>query len=158
MLPSHNAGQIFAQLEQAMLLYFRMVSHGTLQFEDGVSLSMTEIHMVSKVDQANGTSVTELAKAGKVTKGAVSILLSKLERKGLLEKCPDETNRSRVIVRTTPLGRVIAAEHARFHAQHNEGFIDYLESLDEEKAAVAREFAHQLHLWMKGYFDTLTPK
>jgi DNA-binding MarR family transcriptional regulator len=144
--------QIYRQLEEALYLYFRMIIGGTHSFVNDISLSVIEAHMLRRIHVAGTTTVTELAKQGLVSKGAISLLLSKLDKKGLIEKCPDEKNRSKIRVTTTKLGREIVERHELFHVLHNKQLFSYLSGLNEEEFKVAEEFAHQIKQWIQRFY------
>ena len=55
----------------------------------GISLYRAEVHILEIIGQRPGISGSDIVKDMKVTKGAVSQIISKLWKKGLLEKSPN---------------------------------------------------------------------
>jgi DNA-binding MarR family transcriptional regulator len=157
-ITQEKTNQVYKKLEEALYLYFRMITGGSHDFCSGVILSMTEIHMVSKVYATGSITVTELAKQFLVSKGAISLLLSKLVKKGLLEKCPEEKNRSKVCVTVTPLGKKAAEQHTALHEKHNARLFAYLAELDEQELAVAENFSKEIRSWLHDFYKDMVKR
>jgi DNA-binding MarR family transcriptional regulator len=75
-----------------------------------------------------------------VTKGAVSQLLFRLERKGLVEKRVDEANASRLMVRLTNEGQLVHQAHEQLHDMICQAFVEEVGDLDEPTLALIKEF------------------
>ena len=60
--------------------------YNTHDYGTGDALTMIESHTLSFIDDHPGTTVTELASFWSKTKGAISQIVSRLERYGLIEK------------------------------------------------------------------------
>ena len=80
-----------------------------------VPLFPSEIHMINKIKQNEGIHVTGLANILKVTKGAVSQIIMKLEKKGLIRKEKDINNQSKLVIKLTPKGETAHSNHEKFH-------------------------------------------
>jgi DNA-binding MarR family transcriptional regulator len=76
-----------------------------------------EISMLRSIKENEGISVTDLAEKLGVTKGAVSQILKKLQRKGMVLKCIDSTNQSRLNLSLTEKGRGVYVNHAQRHKE-----------------------------------------
>lgn len=85
-------------------------------FGIGFPLTQNEIHTIVIVCENEGISLGELAKERAVTKGAMSQLVSKLVKKGLIVKETAEHSASYVSLRPTELGRKANENHSRAHA------------------------------------------
>lgn len=85
-------------------------------FGIGFPLTQNEIHTIVIVCENEGISLGELAKERAVTKGAMSQLVSKLVKKGLIVKETAEHSASYVSLRPTELGRKANENHSRIHA------------------------------------------
>ena len=134
-----------------VLAKYALVDRKPMDFGVGVLLYPSEIHMVSRVDALDGVGVTELADAMGITKGAVSQLITRLEKKGLVAKETDPEHRARVLIRTTGLGRTASANHMEFHRNHDREFLDYLARLDEASYASVVRMAEEMDKWMDTY-------
>ncbi|MEF2229361.1 MAG: MarR family winged helix-turn-helix transcriptional regulator [Pseudodesulfovibrio sp.] len=130
---------------------YSLIDRKPLDFGVGVTLYPSEIHMVSRVDAREGVGVTELAEELGITKGAVSQLISRLEKKGMVAKEPDPDNRVRVLIRTTDLGHVASENHMAFHLSHDREFLEYLAGLDEASYAAVVRLAEEVNRWMDSY-------
>ncbi len=80
-----------------------------------VPLFPSEVHMIKAIKQNDGIHVTGLANILKVTKGAVSQIIMKLERKGLIRKEKDINNQSRLVLKLTAKGELACSNHEKFH-------------------------------------------
>ena len=89
--------------------------------------------MVVTVGTGEPLSVTSLATRKGITKGAVSQLLSRLERKGLIVRNPDPSNLSRVLVRLTQTGRKALAGHERIHDLLVDSFERHVGTVDSRR-------------------------
>ncbi|WP_419788283.1 MarR family winged helix-turn-helix transcriptional regulator [Pseudodesulfovibrio sp.] len=130
---------------------YSLIDHKSKDFGVGVSLYPSEIHLVSRVDGREGIGVTELAEEMGITKGAVSQLVSKLVKKGMLSKTPSPENRARVVIRTTERGHIASVNHLEFHRQHDRGFWEYLAELSDEDYAAVVRVGKQMNHWMDAY-------
>lgn len=138
------------QFSQAMTKH-SLVDRKSYDFGVGMSLYSAEIHMVTAVNLHDGIGVTDLAEELGTTKGAVSQLVGKLVRKGLLMKEADPDHGARVIIRTTDLGKMASDNHMAFHQEHDKNFVEYLSQLDEAAYETIRDFGKEMNLWMDNY-------
>lgn len=90
------------------------------------SIHNAEIRMLSMVKEHEGIHVGGLAEMLGVTKGAVSALLRKLERKGLIVKETDAYNLSKLNIHLTDKGETAHEHHLRYHEQIHKIFKDTL--------------------------------
>lgn len=84
-------------------------------FGTGIPLYRAEIHTVQAIGENPGINVTTLAERMGVTKGAMSQTLSKLARKGLVEKKAAADNERETLLELTDLGLTAHRAHERFH-------------------------------------------
>jgi DNA-binding MarR family transcriptional regulator len=111
-----------------------------LKTKDGETLFPSEIHIVSEIKENAGIHVTALAEKLSVTVGAVSQILLKLERKGLVIKEKDIRNRSRFLLRLTPEGEAVHKNHLKFHREFDVLFGELADSESEEKIRFLTDF------------------
>jgi DNA-binding MarR family transcriptional regulator len=104
----------------------------------------SEIHMIKSVKERSGEHVSSLAQAMGVTKGAVSQTLKKLERKGMIEKERDATNRTRLVPRLTRAGETAYAHHEQLHREFDTLVNALLENEPEENRTFLKGFLHSL--------------
>ena len=103
-----------------------------------------EIHMIKSIRENEGIHVTGLADMLGVTKGAVSQIIQKLERKGMIVKDADSRNLSRLVLRLAPKGETAYSHHEELHHRFDVLFIDALEKASDKKKAFLHDFLKML--------------
>ncbi len=96
---------------------FNEASKGKRVF-GGMQLYQAEIHTIEAIGLNKGINVTNLAGYMGVTKGAVSQMIGKLEKKKLIHRNFSDGNNQEVLLGLTENGQVAFNEHSRFHNQH----------------------------------------
>lgn len=94
---------------------FFEIDQKTRYYGTDVPLFPSEIHMINMIKQNEGIHVTGLANILKVTKGAVSQIIMKLEKKELIRKDKDIQNQSRLVLKLTPKGEIAYNTHIEWH-------------------------------------------
>ncbi|SKA70127.1 MarR family winged helix-turn-helix transcriptional regulator [Desulfobaculum bizertense] len=146
--------ELLHKVEDALYIYFRMISMSTYPWK-GMELTQLEMQMLVRLDKLEHSSVTELAKMTEVTKGGVSLFISKLAKKGLVSKTRDTANASRVILSLSEEGQAVVEEFRQFHLAPNRFFMDYLQSLDDREFEVVGTFTERLTEWLCMFRDSL---
>ena len=133
------------------LFKFNRVSKMAMDFGVGVAIYPAEIHTVERLCKYGPMSITELAEATGVTKGAMSQMVSKMTRKGLVyrETAPD--NQSKQAIIPTELGEKAQKGHMEFHMKHDKDFFAYIASLPDEEYAVFSKLCQNMEAWMNSY-------
>lgn len=109
------------EIEQTIALLYRVMMQARelderpRTFDTGMQLSRAEIHMVQAVGRAQGSTVKAVADHLGVTKGAVSQMVARLVRKGLVTKSRAPGNDKEVALDLTNLGWRGYHAHERFH-------------------------------------------
>jgi DNA-binding MarR family transcriptional regulator len=103
-------------------------------------LHEAEIHMIKAIKEHEGIHVMGLADLLGVTKGAVSQIIMKLERKGMIVKDVDPHNLSRLWLRVTPVGETAYLRHEELHQEFDNLFNDALANATEENKAFLSNF------------------
>ena len=112
---------VSVEFEQIMQKFDRVVTimesmHSpSLSFGTGVLMYRREIHTIQAIGRNPGINVTTLAEYMGVTKGAVSQIIKKLNRKGLVRKTYATGNAKEVILELTDLGWIGFHNHEKFH-------------------------------------------
>jgi len=83
------------------------------------NLTPQEIHTISLIGVMDFPRMSQLAVRGHVTRGAVSVMINKLAKKGYVKKVRDSKDRRVVHVRLTDKGKAVEKEHKRYHAKTN---------------------------------------
>jgi len=104
------------------------------------TLYPAEIHMILTVGNRNGITVTQLADLVGITKGAVSQTVSKLEKKGLVNKDQDPDNTSRVLITLTTRGKAVYYAHEANHEERDKEVLDFLINLPDTGLLILENF------------------
>lgn len=112
-----------------------------------------EIHMIQAIDEGNGMSVTGLAEKFKVTKGAVSQVLSRLDKKGMIIKKTDPNNLSRLNLALTPKGETACRQHERLHDKFDDCVTAALNGASEGEKAFLLSFLNELDKELEAFHE-----
>lgn len=107
-------------------------------------LHEAEIHMIKSIKDNEGIHVTGLAEMLGITKGAVSQMIKKLERKGMIIKDTDPKNLSRLVLRLTQKGNTAYLYHEELHREFDALFSSALENATEENKVFLKKFLDSL--------------
>lgn len=113
---------------------FFEIDKKTRYYGTNVPLFPSEIHMINKIKQNEGIHVTGLANILNVTKGAVSQIIMKLEKKGLIQKEKDINNQSRLVLKLTSKGERAYQNHERFHKKIEAMVNEIIKDASKEEA------------------------
>ena len=106
----------------------------------GDMLYPSEVHMIMVIGDNENMHVSELARIAGVTKGAVSQMISKLDKKGLIRKVKDSQNKSKILIALTNKGKIAYYKHAQVHEEMDKELFDYLDGLDDKQFMILSEF------------------
>ena len=110
------------------------------RFNIDVDIFRSEIHIIKLIGDYSILHVSEIARKFGVTKGAVSQILKKLEKKGLIRKELDETNNTRLLVGLTEKGKKAYLGHEEHHRHHDRDMLDFVENLNEHELEIIQTF------------------
>lgn len=108
------------------------------------ALHNAEIHMIKAIYENKNIHVTALADKLGVTKGAISQVLLKLQKKGMIVKEKDPKNLSRILLNVTAKGEIAHKTHLEIHKQFNQIFKEVIDGFEEEEIVVIRKFLDDL--------------
>ena len=98
-------------------------------------LTVQEIHTIALIGRLESPRMSELAERGHVTRGAISIMVNKLVRKGFVKRVRDDKDLRVVTASLTPRGRSVAKEHRKYHAKANARITAALTDKEKRQAA-----------------------
>ena len=81
----------------------------------GVELSINEVHILERIEKASSNTMSHLARTLMVTSGTLTTNISRLEKKGYVERYRDENDRRIVRLRNTPKALEVLKIHDEFH-------------------------------------------
>lgn len=84
----------------------------------GTSLYANEAHTLQLIAQNEGISQAELSERMYRTKGATSVMVDKLVKKGLVNRCREDGNQRRYLLTLTEHGRNVSEAHEEYDTQH----------------------------------------
>lgn len=129
-------------IEKFMMMTEKIANAGKtpLNYGTDVLIYRSEIHIIKLIGDYADLHVSEIGRKFGVTKGAISQALKKLERKGLVEKYPDETNNAKLLVRLTDEGKKAYSNHEEYHNKYDKDIFSYLKGLDDNSLEMVLEF------------------
>jgi len=123
-------------IEQKINKHIMQLMENLRLFEESSRSSMhnltpQEIHTIALIAIMDFPRMSQLAVRGRVTRGAVSVMINKLSKKGYVKKVRDGKDRRVIHVTLTPKGKAVEREHRRYHAKTNKKLLAAL--TDQEK-------------------------
>jgi DNA-binding MarR family transcriptional regulator len=106
--------------------------------------------MLDKIGDNTGMNVTEFAASAGVTKGAISQLVSKLEKKGIVRRYKKSTNDKEVFLELTKSGQEVHRQHKEINEQTIIPLVEELRKHSDEKI----EFLLKMFKWFDNYLDS----
>lgn len=95
-----------------------------------------EVHLIKVIKENEGIHITALAERLNVTKGAVSQVIMKLQKKGMVVKEPDSSNQSRILLKLTEKGQIAYVNHEALH----KNFDDMVQGILQNESDKNKEF------------------
>ena len=85
--------------------------------KNGVSLSMTEVHVVEAISLVEPKTMTLIARKLRITLGTLTTSVDRLVKKGYVIRLYDESDRRKVLLKLTELGEAVLLQHKKFHEE-----------------------------------------
>ncbi|MFH2099428.1 MAG: MarR family transcriptional regulator [Pseudomonadota bacterium] len=124
------------ELRQIFFRVVNKVSHATrrpLDYGTGVLLHPSQMHVIERVGESPGISITELARVLGITKGAVSQTVKKLEEMGMVARYKQENNAKNVLLKLGKKGEKTFEAHHAWHQVHDEYFLQGLHQMPQSQ-------------------------
>jgi DNA-binding MarR family transcriptional regulator len=103
-------------------------------------LSTSEIHTIVKIGMDPGITVTELSREQGVTKGAVSQVIARLEKKKMIKRLREINNDKTIFLTLSKEGKKAFEGHQTFHAKMHAPLVDLLETASKDQLAFLNRF------------------
>ena len=100
----------------------------------------SEIHCIAYIGEDEDSNVTKLAESFSMTRGAISKLTKKLEKKRLIESYQKPDNKKEIYFRLTEQGKVINKIHEDLHKEFRERDKAVFEQVTEEQFDIMLNF------------------
>jgi len=110
---------------------------------EGVRFYPSEIHLLLLIAEDQSANATRMAEMLGITKGAISQTLSRLEKKGVLDKDKDPRRKNELVITFTPLGKRAVAEFLRVQRSVQRQFDQCLGGFSDREQAVIDRFLNQ---------------
>ena len=114
--------------------YILLIEEKNLR-DQGVSLSMTEVHILEAIDKSESKMMSAITKRLMVTQGTLTVSASKLVKKGYVERVKDERDKRIVRLQLTDRAVHVLEVHNDFHAKMIDKLLNELE-LDKEQELI----------------------
>lgn len=114
--------------------YILLIEEKNLR-DQGVNLSMTEVHILEAIQKSESNMMSAIAKRLMVTQGTLTVSTSKLVKKGYVERVKDEKDKRIVRLTLTEKAESIIHIHDQFHEEMIEKLLNELE-LDKEEELI----------------------
>ncbi|MCH4286123.1 MULTISPECIES: MarR family winged helix-turn-helix transcriptional regulator [Bacillota] len=114
--------------------YILLIEEKNLR-DQGVKLSMTEVHILEAIQKSESNMMSAIAKRLMVTQGTLTVSTSKLVKKGYVERVKDEKDKRIVRLTLTDKAESIMQIHNQFHEAMIEKLLNELE-LDKEEELI----------------------
>ena len=98
-----------------------------------VSLSMTEVHILEAIVKSESNMMSAVAKYLMITQGTLTVSVSKLEKKGYVERIKDESDRRNVRLMITDKAKDVLSVHDEFHKQMIDKIVNDLDIEEEQE-------------------------
>ena len=131
-------------------------AHGTYDYGTGEEYTALEVHLVSYIaDHPNYTS-SEIARDWNRTRGAISQIIQKLRKNGLVFGKPDPNNAKRILLFLTPKGKLLDAKHRETDESVWKGFLESLRAqYSQQQIDQTFTVLQSLYACMHAQFDTI---
>lgn len=114
--------------------YILLIEEKNLR-DQGVKLSMTEVHILEAIQKSESNMMSAIAKRLMVTQGTLTVSTSKLVKKGYVERVKDEKDKRIVRLTLTDKAESVMLMHNQFHEAMIEKLLNELE-LDKEEELI----------------------
>lgn len=112
--------QLFDMLNDKANIIYRFVMlyadyvKQTRDYGTGEKISMVEVHTLTNIEENPGITASEVAHMWNRTKGAISQTLSKLEKKGFIERRKRAESGRHIYLYATPKGIALSKAHKEY--------------------------------------------
>ena len=107
--------------------------------EPAPHLSITECHVIEAIGTTPSITAAEIAENLGMTRGGISKMIKRLEKKGYLATGAKADNKKEIDLALTPLGKAAYQAHAQLHEQKLQRLMKRLDAYtDAEKDIIVR--------------------
>lgn len=114
---------------------------------DAPQLSLSECHVLAAIGSDADASASAIASALRMTRGGVSKIIGRLERKGCVLTMSKAGNRREVRLMLTPLGRKVFDVHEELHTARHSRMVEFLGRFSVNEKKVLERFLGELSVF-----------
>jgi DNA-binding MarR family transcriptional regulator len=111
-----------------------------------LGINRTDARALDVIDQHGRIAAGDLARELRLSPGAVTTIVDRLERAGYARRVPDPDDRRRVLIETTP---VVAEKSALIYGSPEENFAAVASDYTDEEADVLLRFQQMSQNWLE---------
>jgi DNA-binding MarR family transcriptional regulator len=115
-----------------------------------LGINRTDARALDVIDQHGRIAAGDLARELRLSPGAVTTIVDRLERAGYARRVPDPDDRRRVIVETTP---IVVEKSALIYGTAEEGFAEVAGQYTDEEAEVLLRFQKMSNAWLEARLE-----
>lgn len=130
---------------------YNSLQESPLDYGCGEDLYPSEIHVIEAIGKHPEVHMAELARILGVTRGAIQQTVGRLEKKGLVEKFMDESDRKRVYLELTAKGNTAFDGHEEYHTELSASLGKRLEGLRPGEVAFLKNLLDEVESTMDGH-------
>ena len=108
------------------------------------NVSIAEAHFVDYIAKHKDSNATEIARALRLTKGAVSKIYKKLVLKGLIVRYQDPKNAKEIFFSLTETGTILFEKHLAIHQQAEKKWVEFLSTYSDSEQEIIVRFLSEL--------------
>ncbi len=125
--------ELFEELLFRIVNRFNALEKHPMKFGTKHQLYHSERHMLDKIGDNPGMNVTEFATKVGVTKGAISQVISKLEKKGFVRRFNKDGSNKEIQISMTDIGRTVYNKRKKLNKEVHSHMIAELNKYSEGK-------------------------
>ncbi len=139
--------------------FFRIVNHYSIierspkKYGTDELFHKLEIHTIHAIGENPGINVTELARWHGITKSAVSQVVKKLEKRGLIYRYNAPDNAKEVLFKLTEKGKEPYEGHKKLHAKIDKSLVEKIAALPEDKYQFLLDFFDMLAEHLESHIE-----
>lgn len=123
-----------------IITQYERLEKGIRNYGTETPIYFSEIHTISAIAENPGIHIGGLANHFGYTKGAISEIIRKLEKKGLVQKQSDPRNLSRLALYLTKKGETAHREHHRYHEMFHKMGVKIIKDMPREHIDLIHAF------------------
>ncbi len=119
------------------------------QFAIKELLYPSEIHTIAAIGEHEGLNVTDLSDEMGVSKAAISQLVNKLEKKGLVKRYKNDGNNKETLLRLTMKSKIAFAAHKEYHENRDKEIINIMKKMSKKEFAFFNTIIEEINVYSK---------